>query len=187
MVCNNVLKTQIKKATPWGRKYKSVGVKMEMFCSIVLLRDCNRNTALGITSLALLSGGVPPSWPGVTLVLTRGYPCPDWGIPPVLGLGTPGRTWNRTFHRTSDRTRGYPLQKGPGTRGWEGTKDWGTPHPVNRQTNLKHCFPVVIRTRAVKITALLLSRYVSFCILSSFILNNILLLLHICRVRILRF
>ena len=69
-------------------------------------------------------GSYPLSWPR-----GGGYPRPVLtGVPPP-----PGRTWDRT----SDRTRGYPLERTRDQR--LGTSDpWGYPHPpVNRQTLVK--------------------------------------------------
>ena len=82
----------------------------------------------GIASLALLPGRGPPI-PGHD----RGYhpvlclgvpPYPDHGRTPVLSwLGyplpppTPGKTWNRTLDRTSDKTRRYPPS--PPVRTWD--------------------------------------------------------------------
>ena len=83
-------------------------------CKKVLLCDLKRRTSRHVTSPAFLSGrgeGTPPPVlaGGLHPVLDGGYSLSWLGVLPVLARVSPlGRNWNRTFDRTSNRTRRYP-------------------------------------------------------------------------------
>ena len=92
----------------------------------------------------LASGGGGRGYQGASW----GYSCPGWSGPRVLDGGlvpgvyplSPGRIWDRSLDRTTDRTRECPppptplLLKGPGTC------DHEAPPDVNRHDTFKNIF-----------------------------------------------